>query len=32
LLDQGYQGQELGEALKRERLDTLKVYKASYQN
>lgn len=32
LLDQGYQGQELGEALKRERLDTLKVYKANYQN
>jgi tRNA nucleotidyltransferase (CCA-adding enzyme) len=32
LLDQGYQGQELGEALKRERLDTLKVYKASYQS
>ncbi|SEJ89441.1 multifunctional CCA addition/repair protein [Pseudomonas sp. NFR16] len=31
LLDKGYQGQELGEALKRERLDTLKVYKASYQ-
>jgi tRNA nucleotidyltransferase (CCA-adding enzyme) len=31
LLDQGYQGQELGEALKRERLDTLKVYKANYQ-
>lgn len=31
LLDQGYQGQELGEALKRERLDTLTFYKASYQ-
>lgn len=31
LLDKGYQGQELGEALKRERLDTLTVYKASYQ-
>ncbi|NBB10435.1 multifunctional CCA addition/repair protein [Pseudomonas sp. SLFW] len=32
LLDQGYQGQELGEALKRERLDTLTFYKASYQS
>ncbi|MFJ5299698.1 multifunctional CCA addition/repair protein [Pseudomonas sp. NPDC088368] len=32
LLDQGYQGQELGEALKRERLDTLTLYKASYQS
>jgi len=31
LLDKGYQGQELGEALKRERLDTLTFYKASYQ-
>lgn len=32
LLDQGYQGQGLGEALKRERLDTLTFYKASYQS
>ena len=31
LLDKGYQGQELGEALKRERLETLKAYKAAYQ-
>jgi len=31
LLDKGYQGQELGEALKRERLDTLTFYRASYQ-
>ena len=31
LLDKGIQGQALGEALKRERLDTLTVYKASYQ-
>jgi tRNA nucleotidyltransferase (CCA-adding enzyme) len=31
LLEKGFQGQQLGEALKRERLDTLKVYKASYQ-
>jgi tRNA nucleotidyltransferase (CCA-adding enzyme) len=31
LLDKGFQGQELGEALKRERLDTLTAYKASYQ-
>lgn len=31
LLDKGYQGQELGEALKRERLDTLTFYKVSYQ-
>ncbi|HEY0289437.1 MAG TPA: multifunctional CCA addition/repair protein [Pseudomonas sp.] len=32
LLEQGFQGQELGEALKRERLDALKVYKATYNN
>jgi tRNA nucleotidyltransferase (CCA-adding enzyme) len=32
LLEKGYQGLQLGEALKRERLDTLKVYKASYQH
>jgi tRNA nucleotidyltransferase (CCA-adding enzyme) len=32
LLDQGFQGQELGEALKQERLDALKVYKATYNS
>lgn len=32
LLEQGFQGQELGEALKRERLDALKIYKATYNN
>lgn len=31
LLEKGIQGQALGEALKRERLDTLTVFKASYQ-
>lgn len=32
LLERGFQGQELGEALKSERLDALKIYKATYNN
>lgn len=32
LLEQGFTGQALGEALKRERLDALKVYKAAYNS
>jgi tRNA nucleotidyltransferase (CCA-adding enzyme) len=32
LLERGLQGQELGEALKNERLDALKIYKATYNS
>ncbi|WP_268798297.1 multifunctional CCA addition/repair protein [Pseudomonas huanghezhanensis] len=32
LLEKGFKGQELGEALKLERLNALKVYKATYSN